>query len=258
MRLDWDKIKALLTFLLPSMAIGAVVGSYPGYKVYEFTWKEAAFCTSCHVHDYASVGWKNSIHGRLTTCHDCHHQPLHAYMEELYILVTKHPKFPKDLHAIPHVPKDLCQACHVTHPEDSSTITGPLSAESVAQLPKVDRMKLHRFHLNQKVRMPLPNDLKMEGEDNFGRVEDETPAQTNSSLPKRSIQCMDCHGGPPNRAQNFSATDRACTHCHENMRNHPMGKQMGCRNCHFQEFMTPVPPGEPDEPKKSEEKESEK
>lgn len=219
------RLRSLLFLLLPSMAAGILLGAYPGYKTYEFVWKDAAFCTSCHVHDYANIGWKQSSHGRLTTCHDCHHQPLHDYVREAFIMVTNPPKFPRDLKHTPNVPKDLCQACHLSTAEDRSTITGPLSPEDVDQLPKVDRLHLHRVHLAKKVKAPLPSH------------------RSHGEVPERAITCVDCHGGVSNRAHNFSATDRSCIQCHEKI--HQKGqivKQVGCRSCHFQDFMVPIAP----------------
>ncbi|MGE3975469.1 MAG: NapC/NirT family cytochrome c, partial [Bdellovibrionales bacterium] len=75
MKYFWMTLAPLFTFLAPSILGGIAMGVYPGYKAYEYAWKNAQFCTSCHVHDYATVGWKDSIHGDKTTCHDCHHQP---------------------------------------------------------------------------------------------------------------------------------------------------------------------------------------
>ena len=236
----WNKARPWVYALFPAACVGALIGAYPGYKTYEYTWKNAQFCTACHVHDYATVGWKRSAHGAMTTCHDCHHQPLHEYIRELYVLVKDHPKYPKDLHHTPYVPKDLCQACHVSHPEDQSTISGPLSLLAVAALPKVDHMKLHRFHLEQKVRMPLPSSLEIEKTAEFGSFN----SSRRGTAKERLITCMDCHGGPPNRAHNFTATDRSCVQCHVKMHENKMARQVGCRSCHFQEFMTPIPPTE--------------
>ncbi|HEX4925265.1 MAG TPA: NapC/NirT family cytochrome c, partial [Bdellovibrionales bacterium] len=74
-------LAASLSVVLPAMVLGALAGAFPGYKAYEYVWTDARFCTSCHVHDYATVGWAQSIHGEKTTCHDCHHQPLRAYFK---------------------------------------------------------------------------------------------------------------------------------------------------------------------------------
>lgn len=233
-------MKRLLLMLLPSIAIGALIGAYPGYKLYEYVWKDADFCTTCHVHDYATVGWKNSVHGELTTCHDCHHQPLRQYVYEFYVLLKDNPKFPKDLHHTPYVPKDLCQACHQSQPKDTSTVTGPMSNQDIKKIPKVDKMYLHRVHLQKKTRAPLPSSLDVKDEKDFGKFK-ATGSNPHAELPERSITCMDCHGGPPNRAHNFTAADRSCTQCHGNVHNQKMAQEVGCRSCHFQQFMIPAP-----------------
>jgi hypothetical protein len=233
----------LLIAMAPAMGIGFLVGSVPGYKTYEYTWKNAQFCTACHVHDYASVGWSHSSHGQMTTCHDCHHQPLHQYPKELWVLIKDNPKFPKDLHHTPYIPRDLCESCHLSKGGDPSSITGPLSREQIKRLPKVDQLKLHAFHLKQKVRMPLPSELHVEDTKEFGKflntkILPEKPGQ--GSAPLRPITCMDCHGGPPNRAHQFTATDRSCVQCHQPLHHNSLIRQVGCRSCHFQEFMTPI------------------
>lgn len=160
-------LKSWILILGPSITLGMIVGLWPGYRTYEYVWKDDRFCLSCHVHDYATVSWKNSVHGKLTTCHDCHHQPLHQYFYEAYVMVTKRPKFPKDLHHTPYVPRDLCVACHVNH-ADQSTVTGPLSPKMVEKLPKVDHLWLHQVHLSKKVKLSLPSTFSIEEQKDYG------------------------------------------------------------------------------------------
>lgn len=233
------RLKALALALLPSLLIGAVAGIYPGYRVYDYVWKNADFCLSCHVHDYASVGWAKSIHGQSTTCHDCHHQPLRAYIKEAYVMVKERPKFPKDLHHTPYVPKNLCASCHLSGAVDRSTITGPMQSKDVEKIPKVDRSALHSLHLSKTTKLVLQNHLELtEGE----RAENPIPLKNLSQEKgeERSITCADCHGGPANRGHNFSASDVSCIRCHEPKHTGKMVKEFGCRSCHFQDFIAPV------------------
>jgi hypothetical protein len=223
--------------MIPSLIGGGLVGIYPGYKVYEYVWKDAAFCTSCHVHDYATVGWENSSHQRLTTCHDCHHQPLHEYVREMVVLLTKNPKFPKDLDHIPYIPDDLCQACHISNHQDLSTVTGPLDKEDIDKLHKVDKTKMHQLHFQHKTKLKLLGEFKIKKIDRMGDV---AIIPSNEEGKERPITCSDCHGGPSNRAHNFSATDSACVRCHQDEHKKKIGKEFGCRNCHFQDFMIPT------------------
>ncbi|MCC6278701.1 MAG: hypothetical protein IT289_12365 [Oligoflexia bacterium] len=239
--IKWARsLKPLLIFLLPSILAGVLLGAYPGYKIYEFVWKDAGFCISCHVHDYANVGWADSVHGTTTTCHDCHHQPLRAYIKEAFIMVVKQPKFPKDLHHTPYVPQNLCAACHLTNPHDRSTITGPMTAGEVDKIPKVDQSYLHDFHLKKKTDFKLLNNFELsEGERNANPEAAKVLSQEKG--PERPIVCADCHGGPSNRGHNFGAVDTSCIRCHQPTQHTRMIKNFGCRTCHFQDFLTPIP-----------------
>jgi len=233
------KLKPYLLFMAPFIFIGSIIGAYPGYLAYRYVWMDAGFCTTCHVHDYASVSWRQSSHKKLTTCHDCHHQPLHEYIREAYVLIAHRPKFPKDLDHIPFVPKGICKACHLSNPEDISSVSGPLSPEDIKKLPKVDRMHLHSIHLNEKTEYKIFREFKIGKE---GRMGDHPIAPFYEKGPERDITCSDCHGGPTNRAHNFSAVDLACVRCHEDVHSEKSSttQKYGCRGCHFQEFMMPV------------------
>ena len=222
------KLRPFLIFLAPSFLIGAILGVYPGYRVYEFIWKDADFCTSCHVHDYATLAWHDSTHGALTTCHDCHHQSLTQYANTMIQLLLKNPESLKKMDHIPHIPKDLCAACHVSDAKSHSTVTGPLAQKGIENLPKVNLSHLHSLHLSRMTSLPQPN----KSQDNH--------KSDNHIKGSRNIICTDCHGGIPNRAHNFTATDRSCLQCHENIHKTTILKTFGCRNCHFQEFMVPI------------------
>jgi hypothetical protein len=238
----WQKLKYLLVFLAPSLLLGAAVGLYPGYKFYHYAWFDAGFCTSCHVHDYATVGWAHSIHGEKTTCHDCHHQRLRDYIKEAIVMATKQPKFPKDLHHTPYVNKSLCSACHVSNAADRSTITGPMAFEDIQKIPKVDLSRLHSIHLKKQTDLTLLNSHALE--DNERNLEDLHPtlALDQTHAENRPITCADCHGGPTNRGHNFSAVDATCVRCHADAHKSKVAQQYGCRSCHFQEFMIPISP----------------
>lgn len=235
----WSQAKLWLGFLAPSLLLGVAVGLYPGYRLFHYTWYDAGFCTTCHVHDYATVGWANSIHGEKTTCHDCHHQRLRDYIKETVIMVTKRPKFPKDLHHTPYVNKELCSACHVSDAADRSTITGPMRYEDILEIPKVDLSHLHRVHLKKDTDLTLLNSHQLtDNERNLDELHP-TVELSREKGEKRQITCADCHGGPTNRGHNFSAVDATCVRCHEAPHKSKVAQQYGCRSCHFQEFMIP-------------------
>ena len=232
-------LSALFVFLAPSMLGGLLIGAYPGYMAYEYAWKNANFCISCHVHDYATVGWKKSIHGDLTTCHDCHHQPLKAYVKEMWVMLTKSPHFPEDLHHTPYVRQDLCASCHLSGHQDRSTLTGPMPIEDIYLIPKVDRSVLHKIHLDKKTDLVLLNSQELSSGE---RAADPhaTRELSREKGAQRMITCADCHGGPTNRGHNFGAADLTCIRCHETHKQNKFGRSFGCQSCHFQDFLAPV------------------
>lgn len=234
------QLKIWLAFILPSLIPGMIVGTYPGYQFYKYVWYNADFCTSCHVHDYATVGWKNSGHGPVTTCHDCHHQKLRDYIREAIVMVKDQPKFPKDLHHTPYVKKELCAACHVTDAADRSTISGPFKYEDVQKIPKVDLSHLHAAHMKEKTEYKLQNHFALAPNERDPKNLFPTLAHDRTKGEKRDITCADCHGGPQNRGHNFSAVDSSCVRCHEKSHESKVAQTFGCRNCHFQDFMIPV------------------
>jgi hypothetical protein len=236
----WQRIIAILLFLMPSLITGVAVGVYPGYKLYEHVWYDAKFCVTCHVHDYASVGWEQSVHGEKTTCHDCHHQRLRDYFREAAMMVVAPPTFPRDLHHTPYVDKNLCAACHVSNAADRSTITGPLKYEDIEKIPKVDLSHLHSVHLKKTTDLTLLN--SHQHTDNERLLEGLRPnVELNRTKgPERDIGCADCHGGPANRGHNFAAVDAVCVRCHSDQHRSEVTKTFGCRNCHFQQFLIPV------------------
>lgn len=229
-------LAAFVVFTTPTFTVGTFVGVYGGYHVSEVVWNDAKFCTSCHVHDYANYGWERSIHGSKTTCHDCHHQPLRAYVKEMYVMLTKRPTFPQDLHHTPYIKKDLCAACHVSNAADRSSITGPMKFEDISKIPKVDLSEMHRIHLGAKTDLTLLNSHETSEAERRAEPITELPV---SKGEERLVTCADCHGGPANRGHNFSAVDASCVRCHDGPHKTPVGEVFGCRNCHFQGFLIP-------------------
>lgn len=235
-------LRAWLIFLAPPVLVGFIIGSYPGYRLYSWAWKDASFCLSCHVHDYASLGWAKSVHGQTTTCHDCHHQAMRDYIRESYVMLVHRPKFPKDLDHTPYVKKELCAACHITNAADRSTITGPMAFEDIANIPKVDKSKLHALHLGKTTQLTLLNSHELsdaERDPNDPKPPAEFPRTKGDERP---ITCADCHGGPGNRGHNFSAVDASCVRCHQEPHETKVGMEFGCRACHFHQFMIPIAP----------------
>jgi len=219
--------------LIPYFIVGIVLSIYPGYKTYEYVWKDASFCTSCHVHDYASNAWQASSHNQITTCHDCHHQPLRSYFKEFFIMIVKQPKYLKGLERVPHVPKEICSACHISDYKERGTISGPMRERDISKIPKIDQTFLHKLHLERQTDLELYTEQEITDP---ADIADPKQYLSRERGPKRKIICVDCHGGITNRAHSFVAVDLACTRCH--YERHPSGfvTEYGCRHCHFQDF----------------------
>ncbi|HEX4924849.1 MAG TPA: hypothetical protein VFV50_12220, partial [Bdellovibrionales bacterium] len=49
----------------------------------------------------------------------------------------------------------------------------------------------------------------------------------------------DCHGGPANRGHNFAAADASCVRCHSLPHKTQVGREYGCKSCHFSGFLVP-------------------
>lgn len=239
--IKWLKRRSHWSFVLIAALIGGlVVGAFPGYKLYEYAWKNPRFCLNCHVHDYAVHGWSESIHGKKTTCHDCHQQRLRDYIRELGMMFYSSPQFPKDLHHTPYVKPELCSACHLSEGASAQPLTGPMSQEDLDLIPKVDLSFLHKVHLNKTTDLTLLNEhqqrIQPEGPEALKEVLD----YGRTKAKERPIGCADCHGGPTNRGHNFSAVDLSCARCHPMARHSPVALQSGCRLCHFGDFMIPA------------------
>jgi len=238
MRRLWLFISPLLVFMIPSMITGGVVGVYPGYKFYEFVWKDARFCTSCHIHDYASVAWETSSHGKLTTCHDCHHQPLREYLREIIVFLTDKPSLPQDLTHVPYVPNNICQSCHVSNPNGTFSFSGPMAKEDIHLLPKVDQMHLHKVHLSAKTKAKPLKEYRQPEELKEKAITSQPSIERGK---ERLVSCSDCHSGPARRAHSFSVMDMVCLPCHNDAhQKSQIIKNYGCRSCHFQEFILPA------------------
>lgn len=232
----------ILSFMAPWLIAGAVLGLVPAYQAYQYVWKDPRFCSSCHVHDYANTTWKKNVHGKFTTCQDCHHQPLMHYTVWSLNAVAQKPAFPKELKRLPNIPRDLCESCHTRH-SSNAALTGPLSWSDLKDLPKVEDLFLHNVHMRMKTRNPLPSQVDVEILSALQSDPKNLKAMptliTRLSEP-RPVSCMDCHGGAANRGHDVSVADRSCLYCHANTHQTNFVRQLGCKNCHYQDFLTPL------------------
>ncbi len=89
----------------------AIVFALTGYKVYDYTQHDPAFCTSCHIMDEAYEKWADSVHSDIT-CHDCHRPNLKSNLNQLYVYLTDPPEKPRHK---PELENSICVRCHHTN-----------------------------------------------------------------------------------------------------------------------------------------------
>lgn len=217
----WQFLRASpvrLGLVTVAFAGGALAGIPAGDQVYNYEWKDADFCDDCHVHDYANEAWAESVHGELTTCHDCHRVPISHYPRNLYMMIADRPQGPEDIHR-PHVETVVCQQCHVAQGEIE--LTGPMPADLLAHVVKVENSPLHKVHME---------------------AESRDPGAAPGEAEPGEITCMDCHGSDENRAHSFPATTANCAACHEGEAHLDANDdaQVECRDCHFGGFVGAV------------------
>jgi len=211
---------ALVVLVAAAGLAGAIAGMPVGEQVFRYTWTDPRFCDDCHVHDYANQAWTESVHGGVTTCHDCHRVPVSHYPNNLYKAIFDRPQGMEDL-SIPEVESVVCEQCHVAQGA-SQTLTGPLPEATRRRVVKVDDSPLHTLHRAASTRDPQP----------YRGSEAEGPAD------EGRIECVDCHGVEANRAHSFQAVDENCLACHTALE--PTSeriKRLGCQGCHLGAFV---------------------
>ena len=266
-----------LVVVLLALIAGNVAGMPVGKEVFRYTWMDARFCDDCHTHDYANQAWARSVHGKLTTCHDCHRVPIRHYPLNLWVTVTNKPQTQDDIHR-PDVATVICEQCH-SESGASDVLTGPLPTELREQVVKIDHSPLHKLHLESDTREPgnyrgggNNDDAKEDavhglaggegheaaavehgGEHEAAATERAAPAAEHGEEPggdhggghgggahfSGPIGCMDCHGSANNRAHQFQANRENCLECHPDQK--LAGKRLetlSCRECHFAGFLS--------------------
>jgi hypothetical protein len=208
----------------------AVPGGILGYKAYRFAWTDPRFCFVCHMHDYAVVAWKESVHGEVTTCHDCHHMALLHYTYIGARTFINPPKYPEDLKHPPSIPDDLCMKCHVRGIANRDSWTLPFQYDRLKKIPTMDVTAGHRWHTSAKTDKPTAEALL----DETAKI-----AVGTGFDPKGVINCWHCHGSEHNRAHNYRATDVNCRSCHAESH---VSKQIkfvstDCLLCHINAFV---------------------
>lgn len=201
-----------------ALALGSLAGVPVKDKLYDYMWRDPRFCDDCHVHDYANQAWAKSVHGQLTTCHDCHRVPIRHYPKNLVVTLFATPQVPEDIPK-PHVTEAICEQCHSDHGGDEP-LTGPMPAELRAQVVHVDQSPLHKLHLESKRRTPSSYEGGGAG-----------PTEGH-------IECLDCHGGENLMVHRFPAVSEMCEACHEGIRpKDEHGGELSCLDCHARGFV---------------------
>ncbi len=90
------------------IAVSAIVIALTGYKVYDYTQHDPAFCSNCHTMDEAYEKWAESVHVGIT-CHDCHRPNLKSNLHQLYVYMTDPPDKPRHK---PELENSICTRCH--------------------------------------------------------------------------------------------------------------------------------------------------
>jgi len=233
-----ELFSSLIKYLGPSLLVAgcivflvaAVPGGFLGHKAYRFAWTDPRFCFFCHMHDYANLAWKESAHGDVTTCHDCHHMGLLHYTYIGARTFINPPEYPKDLEQPPSIPDNLCIKCHVRGVVSRDSWTLPFQYDRLKKIPTIDVTAGHRWHTGAKTDKPtkevlLDKTAKLTVENGFG--------------PKGVINCQRCHGSEHNRAHSYRATDMNCRGCHADSHLSEQVKfaRTDCLLCHINAFV---------------------
>jgi len=215
--------------------LGGVISGLPvGDAMFTYMWRNPSFCDDCHVHDFANEACFRSVHGGVTTCHDCHKVPVRHYPRNLWVTVFDTHETRSDI-PTPHLPLVVCGQCHLSTQEEEP-LTGPLTDEDRKHVVKIDDAPLHRAHLDAKQRKPsgYHGGTDQPPRANRSGAEDE-PDPTAGA-----ITCLDCHGSDEGEAHQFTATRNDCVSCHGELEL-PKGHltTVDCTQCHLEGFLAP-------------------
>lgn len=227
---------ALWGILGAGFAAGSLAGVPVEEKVYDYVWNDSYMCDDCHVHDYANQAYWGSVHGGVTTCHDCHLVPISHYPRNLYVTALTPPEGPEDIHP-PQVASVVCTRCHSREGQDEP-LTGPMSEAVRLQTVKIDESELHRLHLGSKERVPSSWEGGTEPSEHHAGYGPLVAPFHRPSWDEGVITCADCHGAEDNRAHQFTATRDNCVACHGDL-HVDTGRMvdLDCRQCHLAGFL---------------------
>ena len=216
---------ASLAVVVVAGGLGSGAGVPAANEMYTYMWRDPNFCNDCHVHDYANERWEHSVHGKLTTCHDCHRVAIRHYPLNLIVTLFDTPQKPEDIPKA-EVGMVVCEQCHLKSGEEEP-LTGPMTDDLRHLVAKVDDSPLHKVHLEAKGRKPS-NYHGGTG------AELERPSELDAD---RTVVCLDCHGGDRLRVHRFVADSSDCEQCHAGIRpKDEAGHELECLDCHARGF----------------------
>lgn len=219
---------ASLLVVLAGFLGGSVSGKPVADALYGYMWSDAQFCDDCHVHDWANERWAASVHGTLTTCHDCHRVPIRHYPMNLAVTILDTPETPEDIPKA-EVKMVICEQCH-SQVGAEEELTGPMPPAVREQVVRIDHSPLHRTHLDAEFRKPGAYKGGKPGVDG-----EHTEALEGE---EGKITCLDCHGGEDLNVHRFVATSADCEECHHDIApKDEAGNELSCLDCHGRGFV---------------------
>src|ERR1051325_280919 len=102
----WIKTAVMLVLLLI-----VSLAAYGGYRGWNYTQHDPAFCRSCHLMQTSWDKWGTSVHSKVE-CHACHQQSMRDSLEQLVKYVALRPDT-IGKHAVVDYKK--CGACHLSN-----------------------------------------------------------------------------------------------------------------------------------------------
>lgn len=228
--------RSVRSILLALIVLVAGAGAYAGFRVWNYTQHDPAFCRSCHLMQPAWEKWESSAHSKVE-CHACHQQSMYDSVAQLAKFVLLRPET-IGKHA--DVDYQKCSACHLSRDPRWKQVAETAGhkahfARKGLECVSCHSRGVHRFvrptdsckdcHASILVKSKRMDELHCTSCHKFLAIDHEL-------RPTRQ-QCLDCHGVIPTEATFplHGAMKFECSQCHKPHREgHPMSA--GCASCH--------------------------
>lgn len=185
--------------LLISFGVMVLVGSFAGWRTWEYIQNDPTFCTSCHLMDDHFNRWARSPHNEVN-CHTCHPGDIASNLHQLWVQITDSPTEVKK-HAV--VPAEICGQCH-------------LSGAAADRWPQVAATSGHRVHWVEQgiqcVECHAPAVHEFVPTDQM--CAKCHPTQVVGLTAMQQLHCPKCHDFLANFGDNLVAGNDRCTECH--------------------------------------------